>query len=141
MNLYQPTKVVLSFCLTPDFLPEAESPKKPFGMFFIVSLYPPRTPIVYGRLTHAFRPQTPRVSTTSSELEVGVPENQVGPLDRDLCSDRQMRNGELLTAQTRVDPSQYSTSAGPVPAPRPHSLQRSQPGLVCLFNEHEEIRV
>ncbi|GBE83016.1 NAD-specific glutamate dehydrogenase [Sparassis crispa] len=35
-NFYQPTKVALSFHLTPDFLPEVEYPKKPFGMFFII---------------------------------------------------------------------------------------------------------
>ena len=37
MNIYQPTKVALLFCLAPDFLPEVEYPKKPFGMFFIIS--------------------------------------------------------------------------------------------------------
>ncbi|KAG8214676.1 NADH-dependent glutamate dehydrogenase [Butyriboletus roseoflavus] len=35
-NFYQPTKVALSFRLAPDFLPEAEYPKKPFGMFFVI---------------------------------------------------------------------------------------------------------
>ncbi|OCH90429.1 NAD-dependent glutamate dehydrogenase [Obba rivulosa] len=35
-NFYQPTKVALSFRLAPDFLPEVEYPKKPFGMFFII---------------------------------------------------------------------------------------------------------
>jgi glutamate dehydrogenase len=35
-NFYQPTKVALSFRLTPDFLPESEYPKKPFGMFFVI---------------------------------------------------------------------------------------------------------
>ena len=30
-NFYQPTKVALSFRLAPDFLPEIEYPKKPFG--------------------------------------------------------------------------------------------------------------
>ena len=35
-NFYQPTKVALSFRLVPDFLPESEYPKKPFGMFFII---------------------------------------------------------------------------------------------------------
>ncbi|KAL6305517.1 hypothetical protein BKA93DRAFT_778531, partial [Sparassis latifolia] len=35
-NFYQPTKVALLFRLAPDFLPEVEYPKKPFGMFFII---------------------------------------------------------------------------------------------------------
>ncbi|CAA7258824.1 unnamed protein product [Cyclocybe aegerita] len=35
-NFYQPTKVALSFRLAPDFLPEIEYPKKPYGMFFII---------------------------------------------------------------------------------------------------------
>ncbi|GBE84730.1 hypothetical protein SCP_0607100 [Sparassis crispa] len=35
-NFYQLTKVALSFRLVPDFLPEVEYPKKPFGMFFII---------------------------------------------------------------------------------------------------------
>ncbi|EGO23766.1 NADH-dependent glutamate dehydrogenase [Serpula lacrymans var. lacrymans S7.9] len=35
-NFYQPTKVALSFRLAPDFLPEVEYPKKPFGMFIII---------------------------------------------------------------------------------------------------------
>ncbi|TDL19702.1 NADH-dependent glutamate dehydrogenase [Rickenella mellea] len=35
-NFYQPTKVALSFRFAPDFLPEVEYPKKPFGMFFII---------------------------------------------------------------------------------------------------------
>ena len=35
-NFYQPTKVALSFRLAPDFLPEVEYPKKPFGLFFII---------------------------------------------------------------------------------------------------------
>jgi glutamate dehydrogenase len=35
-NFYQPTKVALSFRLAPDFLPETEYPKKPFGMFFVI---------------------------------------------------------------------------------------------------------
>ncbi|EIW81085.1 NAD-specific glutamate dehydrogenase [Coniophora puteana RWD-64-598 SS2] len=35
-NFYQPTKVALSFRLAPDFLPEVEYPKKPFGMFFVI---------------------------------------------------------------------------------------------------------
>ncbi|EPQ54800.1 NAD-specific glutamate dehydrogenase [Gloeophyllum trabeum ATCC 11539] len=35
-NFYQPTKVALSFRLKPDFLPEVEYPKKPFGMFFVI---------------------------------------------------------------------------------------------------------
>ncbi|KAH0832130.1 NADH-dependent glutamate dehydrogenase [Lanmaoa asiatica] len=35
-NFYQPTKVALSFRLAPDFLPEAEYPTKPFGMFFVI---------------------------------------------------------------------------------------------------------
>ena len=35
-NFYQPTKVALSFRLDPDFLPEVEYPKKPFGMFLII---------------------------------------------------------------------------------------------------------
>ncbi|KAF9068569.1 NAD-specific glutamate dehydrogenase [Rhodocollybia butyracea] len=35
-NFYQPTKVALSFRLAPDFLPEVEYPRKPFGMFFII---------------------------------------------------------------------------------------------------------
>lgn len=35
-NFYQPTKVALSFRLAPEFLPEVEYPKKPFGMFMVV---------------------------------------------------------------------------------------------------------
>ncbi|KZT11816.1 NAD-dependent glutamate dehydrogenase [Laetiporus sulphureus 93-53] len=35
-NFYQPTKTALSFRLAPDFLPEVEYPKKPFGMFFVI---------------------------------------------------------------------------------------------------------
>ena len=35
-NFYQPTKVALSFRLAPDFLPEVEYPKKPFGLFFVI---------------------------------------------------------------------------------------------------------
>ncbi|KAJ7243753.1 NAD-specific glutamate dehydrogenase [Mycena rebaudengoi] len=35
-NFYQPTKVALSFRLAPDFLPEVEYPKAPFGMFFVI---------------------------------------------------------------------------------------------------------
>jgi glutamate dehydrogenase len=35
-NFYQPTKVALAFRLAPEFLPEAEYPKKPFGMFFVI---------------------------------------------------------------------------------------------------------
>ncbi|PFH54040.1 hypothetical protein AMATHDRAFT_73054 [Amanita thiersii Skay4041] len=35
-NFYQPTKVALAFRLAPDFLPEVEYPKKPFGMFFVI---------------------------------------------------------------------------------------------------------
>ncbi|KAI0316462.1 Glutamate/Leucine/Phenylalanine/Valine dehydrogenase-domain-containing protein [Amylostereum chailletii] len=35
-NFYQPTKVALSFRLTPDFLPEVEYPNKPFGLFFVI---------------------------------------------------------------------------------------------------------
>ncbi|KAK7689852.1 hypothetical protein QCA50_006491 [Cerrena zonata] len=35
-NFYQPTKVALSFRLAPEFLPEVEYPKKPFGMFLII---------------------------------------------------------------------------------------------------------
>ncbi|CAK5284434.1 unnamed protein product [Mycena citricolor] len=35
-NFYQPTKVALSFRLAPDFLPEVEYPRKPFGMFFVI---------------------------------------------------------------------------------------------------------
>ncbi|KAL0960963.1 hypothetical protein HGRIS_005961 [Hohenbuehelia grisea] len=35
-NFYQPTKVALSFRLAPDFLPEVEYPKKPFGIFFVI---------------------------------------------------------------------------------------------------------
>jgi glutamate dehydrogenase len=35
-NFYQPTKVALSFRLAPDFLPESEYPRKPFGMFFVI---------------------------------------------------------------------------------------------------------
>lgn len=35
-NFYQPTKVALSFRLAPDFLPEIEYPKKPFGMFIVI---------------------------------------------------------------------------------------------------------
>lgn len=35
-NFYQPTKVALSFRLAPDFLPEIEYPKQPFGMSFVI---------------------------------------------------------------------------------------------------------
>ena len=35
-NFYQPTKVALSFRLAPDFLPEVEYPKKPFGIIFVI---------------------------------------------------------------------------------------------------------
>jgi glutamate dehydrogenase len=35
-NFYQPTKVALSFRLAPDFLPEVEYPRQPYGMFFII---------------------------------------------------------------------------------------------------------
>ncbi|KAI0792961.1 NAD-specific glutamate dehydrogenase [Irpex lacteus] len=35
-NFYQPTKVALSFRLAPDFLPDFEYPKKPFGIFFVI---------------------------------------------------------------------------------------------------------
>lgn len=35
-NFYQPTKVALSFRLAPDFLPEVEYPKQPYGMFFVI---------------------------------------------------------------------------------------------------------
>ncbi|KAJ7904791.1 NAD-specific glutamate dehydrogenase [Mycena leptocephala] len=35
-NFYQPTKVALSFRLAPDFLPEVEYPRKPFGMFIVI---------------------------------------------------------------------------------------------------------
>ncbi|KAF7975316.1 hypothetical protein HWV62_9737 [Athelia sp. TMB] len=35
-NFYQPTKVALSFRLAPDFLPETEYPKKPFGIFIVI---------------------------------------------------------------------------------------------------------
>ncbi|KAE9386234.1 NAD(P)-binding protein [Gymnopus androsaceus JB14] len=35
-NLYQPTKIALSFRLDPGFLPEVEYPKKPFAMFFVI---------------------------------------------------------------------------------------------------------
>ncbi|CAL1713556.1 unnamed protein product [Somion occarium] len=35
-NFYQPTKVALSFRLAPEFLPEVEYPKKPFGMFLVI---------------------------------------------------------------------------------------------------------
>lgn len=37
-NFYQPTKVALSFRLAPDFLPEVEYPKKPYGMFFVIGM-------------------------------------------------------------------------------------------------------
>jgi glutamate dehydrogenase len=37
-NFYQPTKVALSFRLAPEFLPEIEYPKKPFGMFFVIGI-------------------------------------------------------------------------------------------------------
>ncbi|KAF5360835.1 hypothetical protein D9756_004968 [Leucocoprinus leucothites] len=35
-NFYQSTKVALSFRLTPQFLPEVEYPKAPFGVFFVI---------------------------------------------------------------------------------------------------------
>ncbi|KAI3403714.2 GDH2 [Candida oxycetoniae] len=35
-NFYTPTKVALSFRLDPSFLPEAEYPERPYGMFFVV---------------------------------------------------------------------------------------------------------
>lgn len=38
-NFYQPTKVALSFRLAPDFLPEVEYPRKPFGMFFVIGTH------------------------------------------------------------------------------------------------------
>lgn len=38
-NFYQPTKVALSFRLAPDFLPEVEYPKKPFGLFFVIGMF------------------------------------------------------------------------------------------------------
>ena len=38
-NFYQPTKVALSFRLAPDFLPEIEYPKKPFGMFIVIGTF------------------------------------------------------------------------------------------------------
>ena len=38
-NFYQPTKVALSFRLAPEFLPEIEYPKKPFGMFFVIGMF------------------------------------------------------------------------------------------------------
>ena len=31
--------MALSFRLAPDFLPESEYPKKPFGMFFVIGWY------------------------------------------------------------------------------------------------------
>jgi NAD-specific glutamate dehydrogenase len=40
-NFYQPTKVALSFRLAPDFLPDGEYPKEPFGMFFVIGMKPP----------------------------------------------------------------------------------------------------
>jgi hypothetical protein len=38
-NFYQPTKVALSFRLAPEFLPEIEYPRKPFGMFFVIGMF------------------------------------------------------------------------------------------------------
>jgi glutamate dehydrogenase len=35
-NFYQPTKVALSFRLSPEFLPEIEYPRKPHGMFVVI---------------------------------------------------------------------------------------------------------
>jgi len=35
-NLFQPTKVALSFRLNPDFLPEMEYPTRAFGLFLVV---------------------------------------------------------------------------------------------------------
>lgn len=35
-NFYQPTKVALSFRLDPAFLPAAEYPQRPFGMFLVI---------------------------------------------------------------------------------------------------------
>ncbi|KAG2010347.1 glutamate dehydrogenase [Coprinopsis cinerea AmutBmut pab1-1] len=35
-NFYQPTKVALSFRLAPDFLPEVEYPRKPYGIFIVI---------------------------------------------------------------------------------------------------------
>ncbi|KAJ2929106.1 hypothetical protein H1R20_g7992, partial [Candolleomyces eurysporus] len=35
-NFYQPTKVALSFRLAPEFLPEVEYPKKPYGIFIVI---------------------------------------------------------------------------------------------------------
>ncbi|KAL1664697.1 Glutamate/Leucine/Phenylalanine/Valine dehydrogenase-domain-containing protein [Schizophyllum commune] len=35
-NFYQPTKVALSFRLAPEFLPEIEYPKRPFGVFLSI---------------------------------------------------------------------------------------------------------
>ena len=48
-NFYQPTKVALSFRLAPDFLPEVEYPKKPYGMFFVIgTLFVRRDPARVG---------------------------------------------------------------------------------------------
>ena len=35
-NFYTPTKVAVSFRLSPDFLPESEYPKRPVGMFLVI---------------------------------------------------------------------------------------------------------
>ncbi|PVU90824.1 hypothetical protein BB559_004418 [Furculomyces boomerangus] len=35
-NFYQPTKVALSFRMSPDFLPDIEYPIKPFGIFLVI---------------------------------------------------------------------------------------------------------
>ena len=45
-NFYQPTKVALSFRLAPEFLPEIEYPRKPFGMFFVIGMFSPQLGLI-----------------------------------------------------------------------------------------------
>lgn len=60
-NFYQPTKVALSFRLAPDFLPEVEYPKKPFGMFFIIGKLRMAPSDFIWSLTSLSRERVPRV--------------------------------------------------------------------------------
>lgn len=60
-NFYQPTKVALSFRLAPDFLPEVEYPKKPYGMFFVIGR------IFFFWLGRRLRLTLLRMQATSSE--------------------------------------------------------------------------
>lgn len=50
-NFYTPTKVAVSFRLSPDFLPESEYPKRPFGMFFVIGKRFTMRPVTCSGLT------------------------------------------------------------------------------------------